>query len=83
MKKQKRKRVETDDDAADDGAGGSCQQPAVTYMRLSSEMQKKLGGRIYCTEDEISKTVLIDLACWSCWVVGAMGGGWIAAIYIS
>ena len=46
---------ETDDDAADDGAGGSCQQPAVTYMRLSSEMHKKLGGRIYCTEDEISK----------------------------
>ena len=59
MKKQKRKRVETDDDAADDGAGGSCQQPAVTYMRLSSEMQKKLGGRIYCTEDEISKSALI------------------------
>jgi hypothetical protein len=60
MKKQKRKRVEVDDDAADDGAGGSCQQSAVTYMRLSSEMHKKLGGRIYCTEDEISKTVLIS-----------------------
>ena len=28
-------------------------------MRLSSEIQKKLGGRIYRTEDEISKTVLI------------------------
>jgi hypothetical protein len=60
MKKQKRKRAESDDDAADDGAGGSCQQPAVIYMRLSSEMQKKLGGRIYCTEDEISKTMLIS-----------------------
>ena len=49
-----------DDDAAEDGAGGSCKQPAVTYMRLSSELQRKLGGRIYCTEDEITKLVLID-----------------------
>ena len=51
--------METDDDAADDGASGSSQKPAVTYMRLSSEIHKKLGGRIYCTEDEISKKVLI------------------------
>jgi hypothetical protein len=59
MKKQKRKRVATDDAAADDGGGGSCQQPAIACMRLISEIHKKLGGRIYCTEDEISKTVLI------------------------
>ena len=56
MNKQKRKRVDSPEDAAN-------QQIGAGHLRLSvalqCHMQKEMGGSIYCTQAELPKSALI------------------------